>query len=125
MDRAQKEPSTVVMPMIRIVLLNALPLNMFGLQEGEFVEVVIERISIEKLKQLVAEADEIACFVRHRATVELLSRILGVGLEPNTDLYRYRPSDRIVVVTLRTPIRGREATEVKLEDLEIYVVRPV
>ncbi len=111
--------------MYRLVLLNALPLNMFGLEEGEWIELIIERISIEKLKRFVSEASEIACFVRHRATVELLSRILGVELKPSAKLYRYRPGDRIVVVSLRTPIRGQEVEEVKLEDFEIYLVKPV
>ncbi len=110
---------------VRLVLLNALPLNIFGLEEGEFIELVIERVGVDELKKVVSEVSEVACFIRHRATIEILSRLLGIELKPSAELYRYRPSDKLAVITLRKPVRGQEVEDLSVEDLEIYLVKPV
>ena len=104
--------------MARLVLLNALPLNMFG--DVKRVSMVVERIGIDDLKRLVRIHRDVACFIRHTSTVRILSEVLGVELQPCSDVYRYAVGDDVVVVTLKRPVRGQE---VSISDLELFRVR--
>ena len=98
--------------MARIVLLNALPLNAF--EEFTDFGLWLRRLSPTDFANIVREllrmGVEIECYVRHPATVALLSRLLGVELQPSTGLYRFDENDlgRIFIVTLQTPQRGQE-----------------
>ena len=60
-------------------------------------------------------------YIRHPATVELISRYVPIS-NPNSGLYAWKPGDTIVVVTLRSPVRGAEVTELKEEDLDLRIV---
>lgn len=105
--------------MARLVLLNALPLNIFG--DVKRVCLIIEKISIDDLKRLVRNRD-VACYIRHASTVKVLSDALGIELRISNSVYRYAVGDDIVVVVLRKPVRGQEV-EVSISDLELFRVR--
>ena len=107
----------------RIVILNALPLNAFNARS---VHLEVTRIDIASLatwvNERLAEGYTLTHYIRHPATVQVL-RELGVPLEmPNTDLYRYRSGDVLVVITLNLPQRGQEV-QVRPEDLAVWIVR--
>jgi len=106
--------------MARLVLLNALPLNMFG--DVKRVSMVVERIGIDDLKRLVRIHRDVACYIRHASTVKVLSDALGIELRISNSVYRYAVGDDIVVVTLKRPVRGQEV-EVSISDLELFRVR--
>ncbi|PNV79019.1 MAG: hypothetical protein C0179_08080 [Fervidicoccus sp.] len=107
----------------RLVILNALPLNSIPLTH---FCVDVKRIDTDFLRHLAKEAKsinaEIANYIRHEATVKLLNQLLNLSLEPSSGLYQWREGDRIVVITLKKPIRGQEVSEVKPEDLDIFHV---
>ena len=109
----------------RVVFLNALPLNAFSISEGEEVLLRVAKESYESIRGLVKDHAEagipMECYIRHSSTVELLNKLLGLNLKPSSGLYGYREGDKIIVVTLKKPIRGEEV-EVKPEDIEFYIV---
>jgi hypothetical protein len=70
----------------------------------------------------LAEATEVKCYIRHQATVQLLKELLEVELAPSSEAYKYDPRDIVYVVTLKTPARGQEVTELSITDIEIYKV---
>jgi hypothetical protein len=111
-------------PRGRIVILNALPLNALPRRH---IQLDVLPVSLQDLAQWiqrrVAEGYEVIHFVRHTSTIQLL-RSLGVPLSetPNSGLYSYQHGDLLVVVSLRAPQRGQEATQVSLQDLETWVV---
>ena len=105
----------------RIILLNALPLNAFPSDWDNFA-ITVYRVSTDYLKSAIKKASEIKCYIRHPATVELLKKLLEVELKPSAELYKYTEGDSIFVITLKTPERGKEATEVRQEDIEVYYV---
>ncbi len=80
-----------------------------------------------ELAHRVAEAmdfnEEILCYIRHPATVKLLSRFLNVDLQPSSALYKWREGDDVWIVTLRRPVRGMEVEELSINDLLFLRVR--
>jgi hypothetical protein len=105
----------------RVVLLNALPLNMFPESWSRFA-IQVWKVSEEDLLRYIAEATEVKCYIRHPATVQFLRELLGEEIQPSSELYKYDPRDVVFIVTLRAPVRGQEATEVSAGDVEIYKV---
>jgi hypothetical protein len=102
----------------RLVLLNAFPLSAFLM---ETFTATFERVPLSRLAE-EARGAEIANFIRHPATVECLSEVLGRELKPSAGLYTYRPGDIIYVVSLRQPQRGAEVVSIKVEELDIVRV---
>jgi hypothetical protein len=107
----------------RLVLLNALPLN--AIQLDHFC-IDVRRETIDDLRYYINKAKsinaEIISYIRHEATVNLLNQVLGLSLRPESGLYQWREGDELIIITLKKPIRGQEATEVKIEDLEFFYV---
>jgi hypothetical protein len=103
----------------RLVLLNALPLNAFT---GTRFTITVERVDIETLRTAVREAETVECYIRHNATVSMLSTVLGKQLQPSSSLYRYNDGDILYVITLKTPQRGQELTNITQDDIEIFKV---
>ena len=104
---------------MRCVLLNAMPLNAVPF---EAFTLNVRKVSATELKQLVQLCSELQNFVRHEATAKLLSSLLSVNLTPSAGLYRYQGGDKLIVVSLKTPVRGQEVASLGISDLEIYVV---
>jgi hypothetical protein len=105
----------------RLVIVNGFSPSM--LNNRSFV-VRFKRINnVEEVRNI--QAQEIINFVRHPATVQVLSQILGQQLVPSNATYTYQEGDTIILVTLGTPQRGQEVTAIKLEDLVIYEVSVV
>ena len=104
--------------MKKVILLNALPLNAFPAQS---FNIKVTQINIEELKALIT-GKTVINFVRHPATVSLLSGIIGVDLTPTPGIYTYSQDDEIIVVTLKTPQRGQEVQQLNISDLIIYKV---
>ena len=108
----------------RVVFLNALPLNALP---RSHLRLDILPVNISDLARWVnkrlQEGYEVVHYVRHTATIATL-RSVGIPLseQPNAGLYQYAPGDVLVVVTLRSPVRGQEQTQVKPEDLESWIV---
>jgi Domain of unknown function (DUF1874). len=102
---------------MKLVLLNAFPINAFPFKE---FTVSFKEVDISRLRKDVSNASVIKCFIRHPSTVEVLSKLLGIKLEPSSELYRYEEGDIIYIITLRTPERGKEVSEVRTEELLIY-----
>ena len=102
----------------RIVLVGGLAPSMFAYRE---LLIRYKKVSLGELREL-AEGAEVINFVRHEATVKLLSSALGRDLSPNPGLYQWREGDVLVVIGLRKPVRGQEV-EVKPDDLDIALCR--
>jgi len=109
--------------MPRLVFLNALPLNAFPIDEYG-LKIGIVKVSLYSVKPLVKDwaraGVPIECYIRHRATVELLNKLLGLDMKPSDGLYRYSDGDKIIVVTLKKPLRGQEV-DVKPQDIVFYI----
>jgi len=108
--------------MSRLVFLNALPLNAFSFDE---FSLHVSRVGIDLLKIMIKiareENNDIVNYIRHPATVQLLNSILGLQLQPRPELYVYAPGDKIIVVTLKKPVRGQEV-DVRPDDLDLFFV---
>jgi len=109
---------------MRIVFLPPFPINAFSYTS---FEAVFRRTTIEKLKKLIEYACkgsrcEFVSYIRHEATVKLLSDYLGVQLKPSSELYKHNAGDYIVLVGLKKPVRGSEVTELRPEDLDLILV---
>ena len=108
----------------RIVFLNAMPLNSLPRRH---LALDVMPVSINDLvawiQRQLAEGWHVIHFIRHPATIQAL-RAVGIPLpsEPNSGLYQYTPGDVLVVVTLRSPVRGQEQTQISLHDLESWIV---
>jgi hypothetical protein len=107
---------------LRLILLNAFPVNAIPF---DTFTALFKRTSIEELARDVATAPEVLCYIRHPATVATLQSLLNVPLRPSSELYRYREHDIIYVVTLKTPQRGQEVAEIKLEDLDLLTFNSI
>jgi len=108
----------------RIVFLNAMPLNSLPRRH---LALDVMPISINDLaawiQRRLQEGWQVIHFIRHPATIAVL-RSVGIPLseQPNSGLYSYDTGDIIVVVSLRAPQRGQEQTQVRIEDLESWIV---
>ncbi|RLE65542.1 MAG: hypothetical protein DRJ38_03590 [Thermoprotei archaeon] len=111
--------------MTRLIFAPPLPLNAF---QGKTISIKVRRLSIEELRHLVEQYKqhgvEIVNFIRHPSTVKLLNQLLGLNMQPSSELYQYQQGDIIIVVGLRRPVRGQEV-EVKPEDLDVAIVEKV
>lgn len=109
----------------RIILLNALPLNSFLYSN---FNIAVKRLdNLQELKKRIERIDEtketVVNFIRHPATVKLLSSALGIQLDPMPMLYQYFPGDRIFVITLsQFQERGKEKEQLSENDILIYEV---
>ena len=103
----------------KCILLNALPLNAF--QYNEFT-IRIKKVMVEELNEMLKKCDIIENYIRHESTIKLLSQILNISLTSSTYLYKYQDMDRLIVITLKSPIRGQEHQNVSKDDLDIFVV---
>jgi len=102
----------------RLIILNALPLNIF---QRTAIILRIVPLQPEELRHL-ATNNEVIHFIRHVATLNLLRTLIpSLSPEPNAGIYRYQPGDLLAVVTLRTPNRGQEQI-VNLTDLDMWLV---
>jgi len=106
---------------MRVVLLNALPLNAFPY---DHFAIQVHRASFTLVKNVVYAVARVSveCFIRHEATVKLLEKVLGLELKPSSGLYQHQPDDIIFVITLKKPVRGAEVTELKEDDVEVFEV---
>ena len=117
--------ATEAAPRGRIVILNALPLNALPRAHIRLDMLPVNIVDLGHwIHRRLAEGFEIVHFVRHQATIQALRRELGIPLplEPNAGLYQYTLGDILVVVTLRAPVRGQEQAQVRIEDLEFWIV---
>jgi hypothetical protein len=99
----------------RLVFLNALPLN--SIPKRAF-SINCVRISPFDIHQFVAESKEIVNYIRHEGTTRLLSSLIGNEIKPSAALYSYQPGDQLLIITLKKPVRGQEATEVNVDDID-------
>jgi hypothetical protein len=106
---------------MKVVFLNALPLNAFP-----FSSFMLRtfKVTVDELKTIIA-GKQIINYIRHPATISLLSSLLGINLTPNPGIYQYSQGDEIVVITLKTPQRGQEVQTISPSDLLIYRVEVI
>jgi len=108
----------------RLILLNAFPLNAFQIQMSKATVFLVQRVPADHVKELVEWCKQhnipIECYIRHPATVQVLSRMLNIELKPSSELYNYQQGDVIIVIALRRPIRGQEVENISIDDLDIY-----
>ena len=103
----------------RLILLNALPLNIFPESWKDYA-IQVRKIDAYTLKERIMKARKIKSYIRHQSTVEVLQRVLGIPLVPSADVYKYEEGDEVYIVTLKSPARGQEVQLVSEYDLEIY-----
>ena len=108
--------------MNRVVFLNALPLN--AINAVNFTVTIYKtppallRKWIEFFKM---HNFKFECFIRHESTVNILNREFSLDLKPSSEQYNYTSNDRLIIVTLKTPQRGRELVVKDINDLNIYL----
>jgi len=121
---AGASPATESAPRGRVVLLNALPLNSLPQTHLELDVLSIDTNELTKwVQRRVAEGYGLIHYIRHPATIAALRAAgIPIGDQPNSGLYRYQPGDLLVVVSLRSPQRGQEQTQVSLQDLQAWIV---
>jgi len=109
----------------RLVFLNALPLNVLPRAHLELDVLPVSNINelAAWVQRRLQEGWQLIHYIRHPATIQAL-RQLGIPLPetPNSGLYSYDAGDIIVVVTLRSPQRGQEVSQVSPQDLETWIV---
>ena len=115
-------------PNMRLVFLNALPVNAFKSPPlpPKFT-LHVYNVSIHVLKSVIDDMVKpwnipIINYIRHEATVKYLNSKLGLSLIPNAGLYEYQRGDVLVVITLKKPERGKEVSEISDDDIDIYLV---
>jgi len=100
---------------MRIVFLNALPLNAIPLKTF----MIYCTRDMDKIKFFIDVASKIESYIRHEATVKLVNELFKIDLKSSSGLYTYQRDDKLIIVTLKKPIRGVEVETVKPEDLDI------
>jgi len=101
-----------------LVILPSFPVNAF---KPETFTVLFKRRDLGFIRSLRdLNGFEVVNFIRHPATVSLLSEKLGLKLEPSSELYEYKPGDHIFIVTLKRPERGKEVKRISEKDLLVY-----
>jgi len=121
---AGASPATESAPRGRVVLLNALPLNALP---RAHLELDVLPASLQELAQWVQrrlqEGYALIHYIRHPATIAALGAAgIPIGDQPNSGLYQYQPGDLLAIVSLRSPQRGQEQTQVSLQDLQAWIV---
>jgi hypothetical protein len=104
----------------RLVLLNAFPINAFDSFTSFTAR--FEKSSFTEMKFDELRCGDIVCFIRHPATVSLINQKLSTQLQPNLGLYKHDPRDIIYIVSLKSPERGKEATTITENDVDIWKV---
>jgi hypothetical protein len=105
--------------------LNALPPNALPRRHIQLDMIPVNIVDLAHwLHRRLQEGYQLIHYIRHPATLRALVNALHVPLplEPNSGLYQYEPGDVIVVVTLRSPVRGQEQQQVNIDDLEFWIV---
>ena len=120
--------------MVTVVLLNSLPLNALDWFSNTVYTIIVRKFSTRELREYIKFLKKeglsvtIKCYIRHKATVELLKKILGVDIEVSSELYEYpgMHSDHIIfVITLKRPVRGQEVDNITESDIDIFKVIPL
>mgnify|MGYP001626506756 FL=1 len=109
----------------RFVILNGLPLNAFPFPSFSLRVVKTNLEEIKRIRDMYEVDNEeyrFANYVRHSGTLKLLSEKLDINFEANAGLYQYEPNDIIYVITLNTPQRGQEKTEISENDISVYKI---
>lgn len=103
--------------------MNAFPIAAFAADKPTTFSFV--PIKLEELAELVKRPriTEVVSYIRHQGTIKLLSKLLGLELQPSSGLYKYSPEDLVVIIVLKKPVRGQEV-EPSPEDLAVYMVVP-
>ena len=92
------------------------------------VDIHIEPISPEELKEIVKKAQEkqiaIVNYVGHPTTVSLLNQILSLELQVNRGEYQINHEDLLVMISLkqRPKTSGQEVSISSIDDLVIRLV---
>ena len=107
--------------MKKVVFLNALPLN--AINASHFT-IFVDKVNADILKKWINIFKkckfDFKCYIRHKSTVELLNKEFELMLEPSSDAYCYEENDRLIIVTLKSPQRGREVEVKDINDLDFY-----
>jgi hypothetical protein len=109
----------------RIVLLNALPLTAIPYDTST---ILVKQLSMERFKEeirdFIEKGYEVISYIRHKATVDLLEKMLNIKLNVSSELYKFSENDLVYVVTLAPEKiqRGQEMTSIELKDLVFYYV---
>jgi len=109
----------------RIVLLNALPLTAIPYDTST---ILVKKLSMERFKEeirdFIEKGYEVISYIRHKATVDLLEKMLNIKLNVSSELYKFSENDLVYVVTLAPEKiqRGQEMTSIELKDLVFYYV---
>ncbi len=110
-----------MMKRTRLVFLNALPLNSISLNR---FYIDVRRIDIETMNYIVKKAkstdSEILNYIRHESTIRLINSLFGLNLSINPGLYQWQEGDELLIITLKKPVRGQEAVEVTIDDLDMF-----
>jgi len=104
----------------KLVLLNGFPLNIIG--DLEEATIYVRKVTIEELKEKIKKYDVIENYIRHPATVQFLSRELGIDLKPCDKVFVDDKKSTIIMIGLKNPQRGKEVTDVTADDLLIYML---
>jgi hypothetical protein len=101
----------------RVILLNSLPLNSLPRRP---LRLRIQPIPVDEIGRYI-QGRQVIHYIRHQSTLNVLSRIVHISPQPNSGLYAFQEGDRLIVISLRAPVRGAEQT-VDINDLESWVV---
>ena len=107
----------------RVKLEKVILLNAFVIPKKPMVIITMPTNS-ENVKAIVRHAgNRIESYVGHESTARLLSELLSIEVPVNRSEYEPRVGDIAVVVRLKRRLQSpQDIKEVKLEDLEFYVV---
>jgi len=79
-------------------------------------------ITVDEVRTLVA-GKEIASFIGHEATAQLLSTMLSANIPMNRGMYEPTPGDTAIVVRLRKRLeKPEDVKSVRPEDIEFILV---
>jgi len=104
---------------MRYVFLNSLPLNAF---DKPFMQLLVTKVDPNYVKLLIQYDDNVECYIRHKATVDIINKLLELDLKPSSELYKYRDGDVLIIVSLKKPVRGQEINNITIDDLDIRMV---
>ena len=94
---------------MRIIILTSMPPNIFNWNKINNVTIKLRKISFKQLREILEEADETKCYIRHKPTIELLEKEVNMELNPINEAYKYREGDKLIIATLNyRPEYGKE-----------------
>ena len=107
--------------MKKVVFLNALPLN--AIHASSFT-ITVSKVDAELMKKWINVFKkfkfDFKCYIRHKSTIDVLNKEFELMLEPSSDAYCYEENDRLIIVTLKSPQRGREVEVKDINNLDFY-----